>query len=159
MRARTRVMAAVVGSALCVAMPAGAKTSPSSQWDGTWRLDLARSRFSAAAPRAEVRSIEVVDGKMIVRSVVTPRSGKKMLFYYSVTLDGRFHRLSGNPDGDSISMRLVDPRRVDITIRRGGKTSARAMTQVSGDRLVMERQRFQLSGSPSRDTMSYRRVH
>lgn len=160
MSARSLIVAVAMVGATMLPQVSQARPRPAaSEWSGTWRLDLARSRFSAAAPKAEVRSIAVSDGKMTVRSVVTASSGKKMLFYYSVSLDGRFHPLNGNPDGDSIAMRLVDPRSVAITVRRGAKVSARATTHLSGKDLVMDRKRFPLSGSPSEDMMVYDRVH
>lgn len=81
-----------------------------------------------------------------------------MHFNYSATLDARFHPLVGNPDGDSIALQLVGPRKVTIRVRRNGKLAATAATQVSANRLVMDRHRLALSGRPSEDVLVYDRV-
>lgn len=144
---------------LCVGAPAAARpVAASSEWVGTWRLNLSHSRFSGPAPRAEVRRITLANDRMSVRSTVTSASGRNMHFNYSVTLDGRFHPLFGNPDGDSIALRLVNPHKVAIQVRRNGKPAASATTEVSSNRLVMDRRRLELSGSPSEDVLVYDRV-
>lgn len=131
---------------------------PSSAWAGTWRLNIPHSRFSGPAPRGETRTIEVSGRRMTVRACVLDSAGKTIRFHYSVTLDGRFSPLVGNPDGDSIAVRLVNPRRTVIEVRRGAKISATAVTGVSSKRLVMERSRLLRAGSPSRDRLVYDRV-
>ena len=155
----SRLAFAATCGLLWIAAPAAARpVSASSDWVGTWRLDLSHSRFSGVAPRGEVRTVTLANNRMSVRSTVTPASGRDMHFNYSVTLDGRFHPLVGNPDGDSIALRLVDPRKVTIQVRRNGKLAATAATQVSSHRLVMDSRRFQLSGNPSEDVLVYARV-
>jgi len=159
MNPHTGLALATTCALLCIAVPGGARpVSASSEWVGTWRLDLADSRFSGAAPRGEIRTITLANDRMSVRSTVTPASGRDMHFNYSVTLDGRFHPPVGNPDGDSIALRLVDPRKVTIQVRRKGKLAATAATQVSSNRLVMDRRRLELSRSPSEDILVYKRV-
>ena len=159
MKPRSRLALAATCTLLCIGGQAAARpVSASSEWAGTWRLDLARSRFSGAAPRGEIRRITLGNNRMSVRSTVTPASGRDMHFNYSVTLDGRFHPLFGNPDGDSIALRLVNPRKVTIQVRRNGKPAATAVTEVSSNRLVMDRRRLELSGSPSEDVLVYDRV-
>lgn len=129
----------------------------SKDWAGTWILNLRASRFSASAPKSEIRTIVLSGSKMFVRSnFIDPRGASKH-FHYSVTLDGRFHPLVGNPDGDSIAARLITARKVSITVRRNGMSSATATTEVSETRLVMQRHRLELSGSPSEDILLYDR--
>jgi hypothetical protein len=73
-------------------------------------------------------------------------------------MDGRFYPLVGNPDGDSIAMRLASPVSVNIEVRRHGRPSATATTHVSAKRLTMRRHRLALSGSASDDLLVYDRV-
>ena len=68
------------------------------------------------------------------------------------------NRLVGNPDGDSISMQLISPQRVEIEVRRRGQRSATAVSAVSPNRIRMERHRLPLSGNPSDDMLVYDRV-
>ena len=159
MKPRSKLALASACALMCAAAPGDARpVAASHEWVGTWRLDLHHSRFSGVAPRGEIRTIAVANNRMSVRSTVTPASGRDMHFNYNVTLDGRFHPLVGNPDGDSIALRLVNPRKVTIQVQRNGKPAAVAATEVSSHRMVMDRRRLQLSGSPSEDLLVYDRV-
>jgi hypothetical protein len=159
MNMRAKFAFAITCGLLCVAGAGDARTVPAStDWTGTWRLDLAHSRFSRPAPKAETRTITLSDNRMSVRSSGADPAGRATHFNYSVTLDGRFHPLIGNPDGDSISMRLTNPHKVQIAVRRKGELSATATTEVSPRRLVMDRRRLTRSGSPSEDVLVYDRV-
>jgi len=159
MNVRLIAAAAFICGTLCVPQASDARPlNASAAWAGTWRLDLSQSKFSASKPRSETRTIGLSGNRFEVRSDVVGPSGMLTHFHYSVTLDGRFHPLIGNPDGDSIAMRLVTPRKMRITVRRNGKTSATATTEVSRTRLVMDRRRLKLSGSSSEDILVYVRV-
>lgn len=147
---------------LIAAISAGATAqvagAPSRTWEGTWRLNLGESMFSGKAPRSEIRTISINGRRMITRSKGETADGKPIDFSYSVKLDGQFHPLAGNPDGDSISMQLISPEKVEIEVRRHGRRSATAIAGVSPRRLTMERHRLPLSGSPSDDRLVYDRV-
>ena len=159
MKGRSTLTLTVVWGALCVSQPTdGRPVNPSGAWAGTWRLSLAQSRFSRDAPRGETRSINVSAHGMSVRSSGIAASGKRINFSYSLTLDGRFHPLVGNPDGDSISARLINPRKMSIAVRRSGKLAATATTELSARHLVMYRHRLKLSGNQSEDVLIYDRV-
>jgi len=145
----------------CVAAASAAPAAPvrpSPAWSGTWQLNPAKSKFSSAAPQWERRTITISNNRMAVRSRGATASGKSIHFNYSVAMDGRFYPLVGNPDGDSISMRLASPARVDIEVRRHGRPSASATTEVSANRLTMRRHRLELSGSASDDILVYDRA-
>lgn len=159
MNVLSKASLAIVCALFCASQPAYARSiSASRAWVGSWRLNLSHSKFSGAAPKAETRTITVSGGRMSVRSAGVGPSGKPIHFNYSVTLDGRFHPLVGNPDGDRIAVRLANPRKILIRVRRGQEPSATAVTEVSGERLVMERHRLKSSGAASDDRLVYDRV-
>ena len=152
-----------VGVALMIvaALPraaAAAPVSPSLSWSGTWQLNLRESMFSGAAPKWERRTIAIRGREMTTQSSGETADGKPIRFSYTVKLDGEFHPLVGNPDGDSISMQLISPQKVEIEVRRRGQRSATAVSAVSPNRIRMERHRLPLSGSPSDDMLVYDRV-
>lgn len=159
MSARAILALGLLCGGLCLSQASDARPVwPSTTWAGTWRLNPSQSRFSGPAPRAESRTIGLSGNRMSVRSSGVGPSGARTHFHYSVTLDGRFHPLVGNPDGDSIAMRLVSPAKVSIAVRRDGRPSATATMEVSAKRLVMDRRRLKLSGSPSEDVLVYDRA-
>lgn len=152
-----------VGAAMMIAaaVPQAAHAvpvSPSPSWSGTWQLNLRESMFSGAAPKSERRTIAIRGREMITRSSGQTADGKPIRFSYTVKLDGDFHPLVGNPDGDSISMQLISPYRVEIEVRRHGQRSATAVSAVSPNRIRMERHRLPLSGNPSDDVLVYDRI-
>lgn len=158
MNALSTLAVVLACGAAAVASPAIAKVVPSPAWSGTWQLNVAQSKFSTPAPRWERRTIGISSNRMAVRSRGATAAGKSIHFNYSVAMDGRFYPLVGNPDGDSIAMRLASPARVNIEVRRHGRPSATATTHVSAKRLTMRRHRLALSGSASDDLLVYDRV-
>lgn len=159
MNAGAILMLAFLGGALSLPRASDARPlAASKDWVGTWRLNVSRSSFGGSAARGETRTISLSSKTMSVRSSVVDRSGRIARFHYSVTLDGHFRPLVGNPDGDSIAMRLISPRKVSIVVRRGPSPSATATAQVSASQLIMDRHRLKLSGSPSEDILVYDRV-
>jgi hypothetical protein len=158
MDAHSKFIVAIACIAATVASPASTGAIPSADWAGTWQLDLKQSRFSSPAPNWERRTIGISHNRMSVRSQGETASAKSIRFNYSVAMDGRFYPLVGNPDGDSISMRLASPTRVNIEVRRHGKTAATAITEVSGATLTMRRHRLALSGNASDDLLVYERA-
>lgn len=160
MNARIKLCIALLCVGLSATQPARAqRVAPSANWAGTWQLNPHESKFSSgSATGREKRTIAISHNRMSVDSAVTTPAGKALRFRYSVALDGRFYPLVGNPDGDSIAMRLLSPAKVAIEVRRDGKRSATATSEVTANRLRMERHRLPLSGSPSDDVLVYDRV-
>ena len=155
----SRLAAAVlILAAIPAQSVAQARIAPSQSWTGTWRLNLEQSMFSGAPPKSENRTIAIQGRSMVTRSSGESADGKPIHFNYAVKLDGKFHPLIGNPDGNGISIQLISPEKVEIEVRRDGRRSATAIAEVRGSRLTMERHRLPLSGSPSDDILVYDRV-
>ena len=152
--APTLLLAAAISTAAIAQLP----IAPSHEWEGSWQLNLKESMFSGAAPKRESRTIEIQGRTMTNRSNGQAADGKPIAFSYSVKLDGQFHPLVGNPDGDSISIQMISPRKIEIEVRRHGQRSATAVTSVSPIRMTMVRHRLPLSGSPSDDRLVYDRL-
>ncbi len=148
----------LLAAAFPSASDAQVNVPPSKEWVGTWRLDVRESMFSGAAPKSESRTIEIRGRNMVTQSTGEAADGKPTRFSYAVKMDGQFHPLVGNPDGDSISVELISPGKIAIEVRRHGKRSATAITSVGPVRMIMERHRLPLSGSPSDDRLVYDRV-
>jgi len=160
MNSRAQWAVAALSAAFLILPPAAAApVQLSKEWAGTWRLDLSGSKFESPVPKRETRTIAVTGNTMSVRSIGVDASGKTIDFNYSVRLGGTFHPLVGSPHGDQISMRLVDPRKVAVQVTHNGKPSATASTEVSGDRLTMDRRRLKPAGGTTNDLLVYDRVH
>ena len=160
MNAHVKLAAAALSATLLIAPPAAASpVQLSKEWAGTWRLDVSASKFASPTPKGETRTIAVSGNTMSVRSVGVDGAGKTIDFHYSVALGGTFHDLVGSPHGDRIAMRLVTPYRVAVRVTHNGKPSATAETEVSGNRLTMDRRRLKPTGGTVNDLLVYDRIH
>ena len=89
---------------------------------GTWKLDLAKSTYS---PGPAPKSLTVTyskagpETKVVVDGV--GGDGSKTHWEYTAAVDGKDYKMTGNPDGDTVSLKQINPRTVDVTYKRAGK--------------------------------------
>src|SRR6202049_1457836 len=89
--------------------------------DGTWKLNVAKSKFSGTAPKSGTRVYtESADGTTLDQKLVGA-DGKEMSMRVTLTNDGQERPLTGNPDADSGSGKAIDAHTSDFTLKRGGK--------------------------------------
>ena len=80
---------------------------------GSWKLDVAKSKFSGAAPKSATRVYaETADGTSLDQKLVGA-DGKEMSMHTSIKYDGKDHAVTGNPDADSVSGKAVDAHTTD----------------------------------------------
>jgi hypothetical protein len=101
--------------------------------DGTWKLDVAKSKFSGTAPKSGTRVYtEGADGTTLDQKLVSA-DGKETSMHASLTYDGKPHAMTGNPDADSGTGKSIDARTSDFTLSKGGKTIGTVHRVVSAD--------------------------
>ncbi len=98
-----------------VATPALAE----SPFDGTWKIDLG----SAKLPE-KPDAFLLKDGQYECMSCVPP---------VKIKADGAFHPVTGHPYYDAVSIKIVDPRTIVETDRKGARTVISATSTVSPD--------------------------
>jgi hypothetical protein len=124
---------------------------------GTWKLNIEKSRTTAAKPASPPQSLLVTyagEGdamKTIVR--VTMADGVERTMEHAVPRDGKEHpRFAGAPDGDTITTRLIDKfteesvqkkdGRITVTtvrvVSRNGKTMTATARSTSPDGVAVE---------------------
>lgn len=161
MNAPTKLLLVAAGVAIACAQPAIAQTvTPSKQWNGTWKLNPAKSRLSKpAAKLSETRSYKIEGGKVTMNSTGTDRAGKPIKYSYTASYDGKFYPMPGNyPGGDSIALKLVNDRQVRAMVRKQGKNSVQAAAEVAADGKTLTIKRRMLSSPPTDETLTYNRV-
>ena len=159
MNARTKLALLVAASAL--AMPQGvlAKSPDPKLWDGTWHLNVAKSKFaSSQKEQSETRTYQVSGDRVTMKSSSKNAAGKEMTFSYSATLDGKWSPMHGNPNADSISITAVSARELKASSRQHGKASAESVAAVSADgkHLTLTRKMVGLKGAPT-DVLEFSR--
>jgi ABC-type transport system substrate-binding protein len=117
-----------VGAALWAADPAA----------GTWKLDVAKSKFSTGpAPKsATITYEETADG--IKRSGETINAdGTKTAFTYTAKYDGKDYPVSGSDVFDTISIKKINDHTVVSTLKKSGKIVSTSRRVVSKDSKTM----------------------
>jgi hypothetical protein len=103
--------------------------------EGTWKLNAAKSKFSPGPPPKTMSvtySAVGTDGMKIVVDV-TPATGPAQHWEMSGNYDGKEHPVKGNPNADTVSLKMVDKLTGESTFRKGGKVTATNTRTISAD--------------------------
>jgi hypothetical protein len=101
--------------------------------DGTWKLNIAKSKFSDPAPKSLTRVYtETADGTTLDQKTVGA-DGKEMSMHLITAFDGKAHAITGNPDADSGSGKAINSHTSDFTLTKGGKVVGTVHRVVSAD--------------------------
>jgi len=152
---------ALIGAAAALAIPQSvlAKGPDPKLWNGTWHLNVAKSKFeSPGREQSETRTYQVSGDRITMKSSSKNAAGKAMSFSYSATLDGKWSPMHGNPNADSISVTAVSGREIKASARLHGKASAESTAEVSADgkHLTLTRKMVGLKGAPT-DVLAFDR--
>jgi hypothetical protein len=100
---------------------------------GTWKLDVAKSKYDPGpAPKSQTRTWDA-SGKVTVEGINA--AGKPVTYGYPIMNDGKDYPTMGSvPNGaDMISSKKVDPNTVVVNFKRGGKPAETTSFKVSKD--------------------------
>jgi len=131
---------------LAVSLVATSSLSSFAQTDhiiGTWKLNLAKSKYSPGPPpKSQTATYEAVGQgvKVIVKG--TDAEGKPIDTQSTSNFDGKDYPVTGNADWDTIARKRIDAYKMEITRKKAGKVVSTATSVVSKDgktRTVMEK--------------------
>jgi hypothetical protein len=126
-------MGRIVAIALLGTMFAGASAFAADAVVGSWKLNVAMSKFSGPAPKSGTREYaEVADGTTLDQKTVTA-DGKEMSMHVTIKYDGKDHPITGNPDADAIVAKVLDAHTTDFTMKRAGKAVGTVHRVVAAD--------------------------
>jgi hypothetical protein len=155
-------LALIVGSLVLTApQPTFANpNAPSAQWEGTWQLNMAHSKFATPGKRSETRTYRINGNKVKLTSTGTDARGKAEKFSYSAAYDGKWYPMVGNPRGDSIALTLDNPRVSKAKVRRNGVLTATASLEVSADgkHLTLNRKTLNAKKAPTVEVLAFDKV-
>jgi hypothetical protein len=107
--------------------------------EGTWTLDTAKSKFSPGpAPKSMTVTYSAVgsDGMKIVVEL-TPAEGAAQHWESTPHYDGKDYPLTGNPNADTIAVKMVDDRTGESTMKKDGKVTSTNVRKLSADGKVL----------------------
>jgi hypothetical protein len=95
-------------------------------------------------------------GMRIVVDVV-PAEGPAQHWEMTPTYDGQDHKVTGNPDADTISIKRISDTKGESTFKKGGKVMAVNVRTLSpdGKTLTIESTGTTADGKPRHDTAVY----
>jgi hypothetical protein len=128
----------VCGVLVAVLIVAGAATGIAQGTDpayGTWKLNLAKSKFSPGpAPKEATLTIEAAGPGRKVSVEGTAADGTPVKWGYTGNFDGKDVRLTGsNPDADVVVMKRIAPNATRSTFKVAGKRTTVNGVSVSAD--------------------------
>ena len=103
--------------------------------NGTWKLNVAKSKFSPGpAPKEMTATIESAGSGRHVEVSGSAADGTAIKWGYSGNYDRKEIRLTGtNPDADVVMLRRLSPTTVRSTYKKDGKQTLVSGVSVSAD--------------------------
>jgi hypothetical protein len=101
---------------------------------GTWRLNVAQSKYeSAAPPKSQTTILEGVDDGLHERVERLNADGTITRWEVTAKYDGRDYPVTGDPSRDTVAMTRRDPTTVDIVNKKAGVVVTRMRIVVAPD--------------------------
>ena len=124
----------ILTSAL-LALAVLAIAQPKDAFVGTWRLNVAKSKYSPGpAPKSSTVTYEAAGTGYKVSVKTEPASGAAQGWSCTNNLDGKDSAVSGNnPNADSITTRRIDANTIENVSKMGGKVTITSRVVVSAD--------------------------
>ena len=115
------------------ALTAGARADESDPATGTWKLNVAKSKFSPGpGPKSITLKIEASADEQKVTAEGVYADGKSNTIEYTAKFDGKDHPIKGSPVADTVSLKRIDDRTIERTDKKDGKvvqTRTRVMSE------------------------------
>jgi hypothetical protein len=131
-RRLTGVIALLAGVIVFVASP---RAQAPKGLEGTWKLNVAKSKFSPGPPPKSMTITYSADGTdgMKIAVEVAPADGAAQHWEMTAHYDGKDYPVTGNPTADMISMKKVNALTGQSTFKKDGKVTATNVRKLSAD--------------------------
>ena len=127
MKARTIFMTVVV------CLVAGAMCFADDVQMGTWKLNEAKSKFAAGAPKNTTVVYEAAGDKVKVTVDGVDGAGKPAHNEWTGSFDGKDYPVTGDPTSDTRAYKKVDDHTLELTGKKDGKATVTGKIVVSAD--------------------------
>ncbi|SRR5712692_4442556 len=113
-----------VGAAVCFASDANM---------GTWKLNEAKSKIAAGAPKNTTVVYEAAGDNVKVTVDGTNSDGTPAHNEWTGKFDGKDYPVTGDPSSDMRSYKKVNDRTLALTVKKGGKVTVTGHIVVAAD--------------------------
>ena len=122
-----------IGLTLALCFAAAAVCFAASPQMGTWKLNEAKSKFTAGSTKNHTVVYAPAGDKVKVTVDGTDAKGKAAHNVWTGKFDGKDYPVTGDPDSDTRAYTKVDDRTLTMTVKKGGKVTATGRIAVSAD--------------------------
>ena len=127
MKARTRVLT------LALCFLAGAVCFASDAQMGTWKLNEAKSKIAAGAPKNNTVVYEAAGDSIKITIDGNAPDGTATHSEWTGKFDGKDYPSTGSPNEDMRSVKQIDDHTLHVTSKKGGKVVLTAHVVVAAD--------------------------
>jgi hypothetical protein len=100
---------------------------------GTWKLNEAKSTFAPGAPKNHTVVYETAGYNVKVTVDGTDSDGKPTHTEWTGKFDGKDYPVTGDPNSDARSLKKIDDRTLELTVKKGGNITTTGRIVVSAD--------------------------
>lgn len=101
---------------------------------GTWRLNVAKSKYSPGPPpKSQTVTYQAAGQGIKVAATGTDADGKPVAIQYTANYDGKDYTVTGNPDWDATALKRINAYTVEFTRKKAGKFVQTGTNVVSKD--------------------------
>ncbi len=117
-----------------VVLFSGSPLLAADNWLGTWKLNVAKSKYSPGpAAKSLTVKFEAAGDSIILTSDGVGADGKPTHNTYTSKFDGKEVPWTGNPDADTSSVKRIDANSYENVWKKAGKVTISAKGVVSKD--------------------------
>ena len=133
-----RILIAVVFMIVCPASVLLVAQTPAAGKDssiGTWKLNLAKSKYDPAnlAPKSQTIKQEALEGGIKITNDLVDYTGKSLHYEMAPQYDGKDYPVKGDPNRDTISIKRIDDYTFDTVNKKAGKVTTTTRQVYSRD--------------------------
>jgi len=100
---------------------------------GTWKLNEAKSKFAPGAAKNNTVVYEAVGDNVKATVDGTDSNGKPTHNEWTGKFDGKDYPVTGDPTSDTRSLKKIDDRTLELTVKKDGKVTMTGRIVVSAD--------------------------
>lgn len=123
----------LIAAAMC-ALASLATAQDSDRLAGTWRLNVAQSKYeTTAAPKSQTTTLHAMDGGLHEMVERVNADGTTTRWEVTAKYDGADYPVKGDPSRDTVAMTRVDQSTVEIVNKKAGAVVSRMRIVVAAD--------------------------
>jgi hypothetical protein len=141
-----------------VTLISGSLALAGDNWVGTWKVNLAKSKYSPGpAPKAQTLKFEATPEGIKLSSEGVNAEGQATRGGYTSKFDGKEVPMAGNPNADTSAPKKIDDNTYENTWKKAGKVTitAKGVVSAGGKTLTITQTGTDAQGRPVNSTAVY----